>query len=191
MLFSFIGLIIAFSATNKVRNHNESEHPLKTYTESFLNFQIDCQALYTFNSVRQQIVYLGALNRSLRRSQWTGNMSILCASTSLMLRTIALWERRRSVVIVLGVLCVAHWALLYRTMFIVLAKWDDTANSCVVTQTSPSWLNTTFFFKTFAPAVHGDDAQGSRNFARLRLQKLRPHAEVRVTTEHITMGEFS
>ncbi|KAF9057380.1 hypothetical protein BJ165DRAFT_1397659 [Panaeolus papilionaceus] len=88
---------------------------------------INCQALYTFNS-------------------WTGNMSILCASTSLMLRTIALWERRRSIVVALGILCVAHWAILYRTMFIVLAKWDNNGNACVVIQTSPSWLNTTFFF---------------------------------------------
>ncbi|PPQ95490.1 hypothetical protein CVT26_008518 [Gymnopilus dilepis] len=84
-------------------------------------------ALYTFNS-------------------WTGNMAILCASSSLMLRTFALWERRLSVVIPLGILCVAHWALLYRTMFIVVAQWDPQAKACVVVQTNPSLLNITFFF---------------------------------------------
>ncbi|KAF7352960.1 hypothetical protein MVEN_01263400 [Mycena venus] len=48
---------------------------------SFANrHPINCGALFTFNS-------------------WTGNMAILCASTSLMLRTMALWERKRSVVI--------------------------------------------------------------------------------------------
>ena len=78
--------------------------------------------------------------------KWTGNMSILCASTSLMLRTIALWERRRSIVIVLGIPCLAHWALLYRTMFIVVAQWEPTSQTCVVVQTNPSLLNTTFFF---------------------------------------------
>ncbi|RDB23295.1 hypothetical protein Hypma_009572 [Hypsizygus marmoreus] len=88
---------------------------------------INCRALYTFNS-------------------WTGNMTILSASTSLMLRTIALWERQRTVIIALGALCLAHWALLYRTMFIVIAAWDDTLRACVVTATNPSLLNTTFFF---------------------------------------------
>ncbi|KXN87874.1 hypothetical protein AN958_07883 [Leucoagaricus sp. SymC.cos] len=78
--------------------------------------------------------------------QWNGNMTILCASTSLMLRTIALWNRKKMVIGILGVLCLAHWALLYRTMFIVVAEWSSEAQACVVTQTSPSLLNTTFFF---------------------------------------------
>lgn len=98
--------------------------------------------------------------------QWTGNMSILCASTSLMLRTyaldvclgtkwrlticsIALWERQKSIVIPLGVLCLAHWALLYRTMFIVTAAWEERTRGCVVTGTNPSLLNSTFFFSTW------------------------------------------
>ncbi|KAK0453391.1 hypothetical protein EV421DRAFT_677721 [Armillaria borealis] len=89
--------------------------------------QINCNALYTFNG-------------------WAGNMTILCASTSLMLRTMALWERRKSVVIPLSLLCAAHWGLLYRTMFIVHAAWEETAGACVVVQTSPGILNVTFFF---------------------------------------------
>ncbi|TFK43155.1 hypothetical protein BDQ12DRAFT_166518 [Crucibulum laeve] len=105
MLLAFIGLIISLTVTT----------------------EINCRALYTFNS-------------------WTGNMAILCASTSLMLRTIALWERKRMVVMLLGFLCVCHWALLYRTMFIVVAEWEPTVKACVVTQTNPAWLNTTFFF---------------------------------------------
>ena len=58
----------------------------------------------------------------------------------------ALWERRKSVVIPLSLLCAAHWGLLYRTMFIVHAAWEDTAGACVVVQTSPGILNVTFFF---------------------------------------------
>ncbi|KAJ6516086.1 hypothetical protein C8R45DRAFT_958749 [Mycena sanguinolenta] len=88
---------------------------------------VNCGSLFTFNS-------------------WTGNMAILCASTSLMLRTIALWERKRSVVIPLVFLALAHWVLLYRTMFIVKAAWDPKLNTCVVVSTSPSLLNVTFFF---------------------------------------------
>lgn len=60
--------------------------------------------------------------------------------------SIALWERKRSIVIPLGVLCLAHWALLYRTMFVVIAVWDESRKACIVTATNPSLLNTTFFF---------------------------------------------
>ncbi|KAH0587380.1 hypothetical protein H2248_006177 [Termitomyces sp. 'cryptogamus'] len=83
---------------------------------------------------------------SLNCFQWTGNMTILCASTSLMLRTIALWERNRIIIASLGTLCLAHWALLYRTMFIVKAAWDIRSQTCMVTATNPSLLNVTFFF---------------------------------------------
>ncbi|KAF6762761.1 hypothetical protein DFP72DRAFT_876875 [Ephemerocybe angulata] len=88
---------------------------------------INCQALFTFNS-------------------WTGNMAILCASTCLMLRTIALWDRKKYIVGILGMLCLAHWALLYRTMFVVVAEWDPTHGVCVVVQTNSILLNVTFFF---------------------------------------------
>jgi hypothetical protein len=63
--------------------------------------------------------------------------------------SIALWERKLSVVITLGIICLAHWTLLYRTMFIVTAEWEPAYQACVVTQTNPSLLNTTFFFSTF------------------------------------------
>ncbi|KAH6915143.1 hypothetical protein BKA70DRAFT_1420088 [Coprinopsis sp. MPI-PUGE-AT-0042] len=88
---------------------------------------INCRALYTFNS-------------------WTGNMAILCASTCLMIRTIALWERRRVIIGILCALCFVHWGLLYRGMFVVIAQWDDDLHTCVVVETSPVFLNITFFF---------------------------------------------
>ncbi|KAL4265636.1 hypothetical protein AB1N83_000189 [Pleurotus pulmonarius] len=105
IILAFIGLIISFTVTTK----------------------INCAALYTFNS-------------------WTGNMSILCASTSLMLRTIALWERSKKVIVPLGILCLGHWAFLYRGMFLVSASWDATVNACTVDATNPSLLTITFFY---------------------------------------------
>ncbi|KJA24497.1 hypothetical protein HYPSUDRAFT_136022, partial [Hypholoma sublateritium FD-334 SS-4] len=108
-------------------------------------------------------------------TQWTGNMSILCASTSLMLRTIALWERRISVIVILGTLCFAHWALLYRTMFIVVSQWEPSARACVVVQTNPSILNTTFFFTMgfdFIILIFTAVALLSRHSARTDLWKL-------------------
>jgi len=76
-------------------------------------------------------------------------MAILCASTTLLLRTIALWERRRSIIIVLGTLCLAHWTLLYRGMFLVVAQWEPSRGLCVVVKTDPSLLNMTFFFSEY------------------------------------------
>jgi len=63
-----------------------------------------------------------------------------------MLRTIALWNRKLSVVIPMGILCVAHWALLYRGMFNVKADWSEEAKACIVTAANPMLLNATFFF---------------------------------------------
>ncbi|KAH8113416.1 hypothetical protein DFH11DRAFT_1775269, partial [Phellopilus nigrolimitatus] len=86
--------------------------------------EVNCGALYTFNS-------------------WTGNMAILCASTSLMIRTIAIWERKLTVVVPLLILCLAHWGLLYHGVIIVHATWGPT--SCVVVQTNSAILKFTFF----------------------------------------------
>ncbi|THH11534.1 hypothetical protein EW145_g599 [Phellinidium pouzarii] len=83
-------------------------------------------ALYTFNS-------------------WTGNMAILCASTSLMIRTIAIWERKLTVVVPLLLLCLAHWGLLYHGIIIVRATWDASQSACVVNQTDSAILKFTFF----------------------------------------------
>ncbi|KAI5894160.1 uncharacterized protein SCHCODRAFT_01080613 [Schizophyllum commune H4-8] len=89
--------------------------------------EVNCRALYTFNS-------------------WAGNMTLLSSSTSLMLRTIALWERKLLVVVLLGILCVAHWAVLWRGMFIVESTWNPEISACYVTQTNPGLLNVTFFY---------------------------------------------
>ncbi|KAL5488128.1 hypothetical protein ACEPAI_6236 [Sanghuangporus weigelae] len=84
------------------------------------------KALYTFNS-------------------WTGNMAILSASTSLMIRTIAIWERKLTVVIPLLILCLGHWGLLYHGIIIVRATWDPDTGSCAVNQTNSAILKFTFF----------------------------------------------
>jgi len=89
--------------------------------------RVNCQALYVWNS-------------------WTGNMAILCASTSLMIRTIAIWERRPIIIVPLLVICLAHWGLLYHGIIIVRASWDSTQAACVVFSTNPTFLTVNFFF---------------------------------------------
>ncbi|TFK56073.1 hypothetical protein OE88DRAFT_1652664 [Heliocybe sulcata] len=105
ILWALIGLIISFSVTSEV----------------------NCNALYTFNS-------------------FCGNMAILAASTSLMLRTIALWERSMKIVVPLGILCLGHWALLWYGMFIVKAEWSPEANTCAVDKTNHTFLSINLFY---------------------------------------------
>ncbi|KAI0728746.1 hypothetical protein C8Q72DRAFT_358450 [Fomitopsis betulina] len=87
---------------------------------------INCEALYTFNS-------------------WAGNMAILGASTSLMLRTIAIWERKLKVVVPLCFLCLAHWALLWRGMFLLDVSYSASEQTCVIEWSNHIFLNVTFF----------------------------------------------
>lgn len=86
----------------------------------------NCQALYIFNSL-------------------TGNLAILAASTSLMIRTIALWERKKYVMIPLICLSLAHWGILWRGMFVIRAEWDPTVKTCLVVKIDSRFLQTTFF----------------------------------------------
>ncbi|KAF5393982.1 hypothetical protein D9757_000207 [Collybiopsis confluens] len=160
-----LGFLLLFSLLHLARHRRSNRvylcHNSNQLWSKFIAFNAEellnkLQALYVFNS-------------------WAGNMTLLCSSTSLMLRTIALWERKRTVVIPLGVLCLAFWAILYRTMFIVQASWSDTQETCVVTSTSPGLLNVTFFFTMafdFTILVYTFIALITKHTARTDLWKL-------------------
>ncbi|KAI1792883.1 hypothetical protein LXA43DRAFT_1060251 [Ganoderma leucocontextum] len=78
---------------------------------------INCGALYTFVCV-------------------AGNLSVICASITLMLRTIAVWDRKLPVVAALGTLCLAHCALLIRGMFITSSSYDLQSQACILSALS-------------------------------------------------------
>lgn len=56
-----------------------------------------------------------------------------------------MWERKLPIVIPLVGLGLAHWALLFRGMFIITAAYDPTTLSCVVTTTKHVFLSVTFW----------------------------------------------
>ncbi|TBU32089.1 hypothetical protein BD311DRAFT_775638 [Dichomitus squalens] len=90
---------------------------------------INCHSLYIFICV-------------------AGNLSIICASVVLMLRTIAVWERKLPIVVALGTLCLAHTALLVRGMLTVSARYDAVQQMCVATalsHTNRVFLSVTFW----------------------------------------------
>ncbi|KAK1228914.1 hypothetical protein PQX77_008072 [Marasmius sp. AFHP31] len=118
--------------------------------------KIDCQGLYTFIA-------------------WAGNLAMLASSTSLMLRTIALWERRLIVVVPLGILCLGHWGVLHRTMFMLRVQWDDNSRGCVVTYTNHTLNNLTFCYTMgfdFVILVYTTIALTTRHNVRTDLWKL-------------------
>ena len=59
--------------------------------------------------------------------------------------SIAVWERKLTVTIPLGFLCLALWALLWRGMFIISAEYDAASTACVVTSVRRLFLSITFW----------------------------------------------
>ncbi|KAG1755921.1 hypothetical protein EDB19DRAFT_1607587, partial [Suillus lakei] len=98
--------------------------------------KIDCNALYTFISI-------------------TGNLTILSASTSLMIRTMALWEWKRWAVLSMFALSFGQGAILIRTMMVVQASWDHQAGACVVVRTNHILLNLNYLIQRL-PAMSFD-----------------------------------
>ncbi|TFY72477.1 hypothetical protein EVG20_g511 [Dentipellis fragilis] len=72
--------------------------------------QIDCAALYTFNAV-------------------VDSLSIITATTVLMIRTIVMWERDLIISTVLCTIGLAHWIVLWRAMFIINVAWESSVST--------------------------------------------------------------
>ncbi|KAG2077629.1 hypothetical protein BDR04DRAFT_1227396 [Suillus decipiens] len=89
--------------------------------------KIDCNALYTFTSI-------------------AGNLTILSASTSLMIRAMALWEWNRRVVLSMLALSFGQYAILIRTIMTVQASWDHQAGACVVVRTNHILLSLNYAY---------------------------------------------
>jgi len=103
LLFALVGITIALNVTTR----------------------IDCQVLYTFNSL-------------------FGQASIGLASINLSLRTIAIWSKRWYIVAPLVTIILGHWTLLLFGIH-VKAKWID-GQGCVITETHSKLLAITFIY---------------------------------------------
>ncbi|KAG0705449.1 hypothetical protein DFH29DRAFT_906546 [Suillus ampliporus] len=92
-----------------------------------ISVNVSTKALYTFTSV-------------------TGNLTILSASTSLMIRTMALSEWKRWAVLSMLSISFGQWAVLIRTVMAVQASWDDQAGACVVVRTNNVFPNLNYVY---------------------------------------------
>lgn len=86
--------------------------------------QLDCQALYTFN-------------------QFFGSAAIGTASTLLMFRTIAIWNKNLFVTIPLIVLALGHWAVLMYSVTAVKSVFVPEYKTCVLIETGQGNHNLT------------------------------------------------
>ena len=86
--------------------------------------KVDCQALYTYN-------------------QFFGSAAIGTASTLLMLRTVAIWNKNWFVTIPLAVIAIGHWCILMYSVTSVRAVFIPEAKTCVVVATGNQHKNLT------------------------------------------------
>ncbi|THH32791.1 hypothetical protein EUX98_g1388 [Antrodiella citrinella] len=87
--------------------------------------KINCQALYTFE-------------------QLGGNASIGLSSINLAIRTMAIWNMDRRIVIPLVLVILGHWSLILQGV-LLSAEWVDGAG-CLVTKTNNTILAATFIY---------------------------------------------
>ncbi|KAH6917808.1 hypothetical protein BKA70DRAFT_1245344 [Coprinopsis sp. MPI-PUGE-AT-0042] len=87
--------------------------------------EVDCQALYTFNSI-------------------FGNAAIGLASVNLSMRAYAVWGKSKKVAWPLGLIALGQWALLLHGV-LLKAQWVP-GQGCVITETSNTILAASFIY---------------------------------------------
>jgi hypothetical protein len=65
-------------------------------------------------------------------NQFVGNTAVGSASTLLMLRTIAVWNRSPAVTVPLVLASLGQWAILFHGIVTVRSSWSDDANKCML-----------------------------------------------------------
>lgn len=97
-------------------------------------------------------LYVPSLNRFLPFNDQFGftqfaiSTAVGSASTLLMLRTIAVWNRAPLITVPLVVASLGQWALLFHSVVIVAGAWNDIARTCLITSTSPLFIGLIYLY---------------------------------------------
>ncbi|KAF8302623.1 hypothetical protein DL93DRAFT_2102570 [Clavulina sp. PMI_390] len=89
--------------------------------------EVNCQALYAFN-------------------QFAGNTTIGAASTLLMLRTIAVWNRRYFITVPLVILSLGQWGILFHGIATLRSSWNAVESACVVDAVPPVYVELMYLY---------------------------------------------
>ena len=79
-------------------------------------------------------------------SQCMLGIAVGSASTLLMLRTIAVWNRAPLVTVPLVVASLGHWAVLLRGVGAVRSSWDVVTGACTVNAVRPVFLDLLYIY---------------------------------------------
>ena len=100
-------------------------------------------------------------------------MTVLCATTSLMIHTsvlsipscgsfaltiyisVGLWDGNMGVILPFALLGCAHWAILWRTAFTVEATYSQQAGGCVLISGNHTLFTASFFTSALSPPGTG------------------------------------
>jgi len=94
--------------------------------------EVNCKALYAYN-------------------QFMGGASVGLASINLSIRTMAVWQMNKYIVIPLVVIILGHWSIILQGI-LLNAVWVP-GTGCVITQTNPSLLAATFIYSMCFDAI--------------------------------------
>ena len=75
------------------------------------------------------------------------------ASTLLMLRTIAIWNRAPLVTVPLVVASLGQWGLLFHGIVTVRSSWSDLAKTCVIVDVRHVFLESVFLYSEYIPVL--------------------------------------
>lgn len=95
---------------------------------------INCQVLYTWN-------------------QFGGNTSIGAASSLLMLRTVAVWNKKLYIIIPLALISAGQWGILLHGVTTVKAKYNPATKACDVQAVDQIWLNLVYLWTMFTDLI--------------------------------------
>jgi len=73
------------------------------------------------------------------------------ASTLLMLRTIAVWNRSPRIAVPLILASMGQWGLLIHGIVTIRSHWSDVAGTCIVRTASPKFMEAIFMYCKLSP----------------------------------------
>jgi hypothetical protein len=84
-------------------------------------------------------------------NELTGYTAMGSASTLLMLRTIAVWNRSPRIVIPLLLASMGQWGMLIHGIVTIRSQWSDVERACIVETVSPKFMEVIFMYCELYP----------------------------------------
>jgi len=84
-------------------------------------------------------------------NELTGYTAMGSASTLLMLRTIAVWNRSPRIVVPLILASMGQWGMLIHGIVTIRSHWSGVERTCIVETVSPKYMEVIFMYCELSP----------------------------------------